>query len=51
MPPDAVKSLGNEMLRRIASGAFDAPEFPEEHFEDVRTIFNIVSKNRVKSVG
>jgi hypothetical protein len=29
MPPDAVKSLGNEMLRRIASGAFDEPEFPE----------------------
>jgi hypothetical protein len=26
---EAIKSLGNEMLRRIASGAFVTPEFPE----------------------
>jgi hypothetical protein len=29
LPPDALEALGSEMLRRVASGAFTAPEFPE----------------------
>lgn len=29
LSPDALKTLGNEMLQRIESGAFNAPEFPE----------------------
>ena len=29
LPPDALKAFGSEMLRRVASGAFTAPEFPE----------------------
>lgn len=29
LSPEALKELGNEMLRRVASGAFSTPEFPE----------------------
>ena len=29
LSPEALRELGNEMLRRVASGAFSTPEFPE----------------------
>lgn len=29
LSPEAVQELGDEMLRRVASGAFSTPEFPE----------------------
>lgn len=29
LSPDALKALGSEMLRRVACGAFNTPEFPE----------------------
>jgi hypothetical protein len=29
LSPEALEELGNEMLRRVASGAFSTPEFPE----------------------
>lgn len=29
LPPDVLKAFGSEMLRRVATGAFAAPEFPE----------------------